>query len=142
MSLLTFLASKMPALFSSEYKELKNKVDFIISNKEQTLKSNKKLQKDLIADLERRVIIKESVKVLSEIYLNLKHGASVVSLSEFHGITQDLAFSKNQLEQIEIQIKERTEQAEVYSRELLVQNEGIKNASKALEKYGVLIKIL
>ncbi len=128
------LASKMRALFSSEYRDLKDKVNNL-------LKNSQKLQKKLIEDLNRRTIIKESVRVLSEIHHNLKYGASVVSLSEFHGLVQDLSFNKHQLAELEQEIKDELEKIEDYSRDLLIQTEQIKTVSKALERFGVLIKL-
>jgi chromosome segregation ATPase len=141
MKFIAYLVAKMPALFSSEYRDLKNKVKYLSSNKKQTLKNHAKLEKELLADLQRRIILKESIKVLSEIYNNLKYGASVVSLSEFHGLRSDLNFNKYQLEELELKIKEATAQRDSYSKELLEQTEEIKNASQALEKFGVLVKI-
>ena len=140
MSFVSFLVSKMTALFSSEYRDLQERVSSLDSCKKRTLLSNEKLQKDLILDLERRLIMKESVNVLTEIYNNLRYVAAVVSLSEFFGVVQDLNFTKQQLEELEVQIKAQLEQADEYSKELIEQNKGLKIASNALKKFGVLIK--
>ncbi len=141
MSILRFLASKMPVLFSSEYRDLKDKVKLLDTSKKELLKNSKNLEKELVASLEKRLVLKESVKALTEIYTNLKYGASVVSLSEFHGIIRDLGFSRGELKQLEGKIKELLEQRDLYTKELLERTADLKSAAKALERFGVLIKL-
>ena len=141
MSILSFLASKMPALFSNEYRELRDKVKILDLSKKDLIKNNKALEKSLIANIQERVIIKENVRILTDIYNNLKYGASVVSLIEFHGVIKDLSFSKNTLIQLEEKIKKEIEQRDLILKELDDHTKELKSASKALERFGILLKI-
>lgn len=141
MPFLGSLVSRMSALFSSEYRTLRDKAQYFDSNKKEILKNHKRLEKEMLAELEKRLILKERIRVLSDIYINLKHGAPIVSLSEFYSVVQELSFYRNLLVQTEALIKDNLEQLDLYSKELLEQAEEIKTLSKALEKFGVLIKI-